>query len=332
MHATYVKLERQSGTRYKAIIRDGDRVIATKTFSRKTDATTWAKLLLRDEERLEALGNPHARITLAELAHLYLKDWTGRDHALADRIAALVALHGTRRLIDVDEAFIRDDLDVYAPGRRPATINRRKACWSALLQYAKEKGKITVNPARGIGARTENNKRVRYLDDHERKALLSACDASPAPLLRVLVVCAMTTGARLGELLGLRWEQINFSQRTALLAKTKNGDPRMLTFPLPAITELMKHRQSVGLVFDGLMFRKHWEAALRVAKLDGLHFHDLRHDAASQLVMAGATLHEVAEILGHKSMESTKRYAHLSHQHKRAVSDRVMADVFGRIK
>ncbi|TDF77717.1 site-specific integrase [Pseudomonas sp. H9] len=333
MHITYVKLERKSGTRYKAIIRDGDRVIATKTCKLKTDATTWAKSLLRDEERLEALGNPHARVTLATLADDFLNDWKGRDHALVGRINALVALHGKKRLVDISEAIIRDDLDAYAPGHCAATINRRKACWSALLQYAVKKGFIKDNPARRTPTRTEDNERVRWLEDDERKRLLVACDACASPLLKPLVILAMATGARLGELLGLRWEQIDFSRRTAVIARTKNGDPRTLVFPAPAIAVLMTIRKPSGLVFDhNWGFRWHWGLALKAAKLDGLHFHDLRHDAASQLVMAGASMKEVAEILGHKTLESTNRYAHLSTDHKKAVADRVMGEVFGRLK
>ncbi len=337
MHVCIVKFQRQTGTKYKAIIRDGDRVLTTKTFTRKTDASTWAKGLLRDGERLEALGNPAAHITLADLADSYLKDWKGRDHALEGRIKALVAAAGSRRLIDITEAYIRADLDAYAPGRQPATVNRRKATWSALLKFAVTQGRLRENPARRVCARHEDNERVRWLSDDERKRLLNACDASESPLLRLLVILAMTTGARLGELMSLRWEQIDFTRRTAIIARTKNGDPRTLVFPMPAVTELMKHRKPAGLIFDRgngrpLVFRKYWEAALKAASLEGLHFHDLRHDAASQLVMAGATLHEVAEILGHRSLQSTKRYAHLSSDHKRALADRVMKDVFGRLK
>lgn len=336
MHVTYVKLQRQSGTRYKAVIREGDRVVSTKTFSRKTDATIWAKTLLRDEQRLEALGNPESRITLAKLAELYLEAWKGRDHALEGRIKALVAAAGTLRLLDITDKTISDDLDQYAPGHQPATVNRRKAAWSALLGFAVKKRFIKDNPAHRIGAVTEHNERVRWLSDDERKRLLAACDASESPLLRPLVILAMTTGGRLGELLTLRWEMIDWSRRTAIIARTKNGDPRMLVFPAVAIAELMKHRKTSGLIFDRgddrvMLFRKYWEAALKEAKLDGLHFHDLRHDAASQLVMSGATLHEVAEILGHRSMQSTKRYAHLSHEHKRGVADRIMGEVFGRM-
>lgn len=84
MHVTYVKLQRQSGVRYKAIIREGDRVVSTKTFTRKTDATIWAKTLLRDEQRLEALGNPQARISPAELADLFLG---AKRPIMANRIA-----------------------------------------------------------------------------------------------------------------------------------------------------------------------------------------------------------------------------------------------------
>lgn len=337
MNVTITKLQRQSGPRFKAIIRDGDRVLATKTFSRKTDASNWASHTLRDSERLEALGNPKARMTLAELVELYLAAWSGQDHSRTQRMNALVAVAGTRRLIDITEDFLRDDLEAYGLGRRPATVNRRKAAWSALFKFAIGKRILKDNPARRIAILPENNKRVRWLSDNERRLLLSACDESSWPLLKLLVVLAMTTGARQGELLSLHWEQVDFASRTAVLLRTKNGDGRTLVFPTPAIVELMKHRKADGLIFgreDGdkpLTFRKHWDRALSKAGLADFRFHDLRHDAASQLAMAGATLLEVAEVLGHRNLQTTKRYAHLSHQHKQAVTDRVMGEVFGRL-
>ena len=338
MHVTYVKKPLKVGFSYKAVIRSGDKLIASKTFTLKKDAKTWADALLRDNQRLEALGNPKARITLSTLAELYMEAWTGRDISRQGRVKALTDAYGKERLLDIDQDFVRDDLDHYAKGRKPATLNRRKACWSALFQFAIEQRYVKVNPAKGITSLTENNKRIRSLDDDERKALLAACDASDWPLLKLLVVLGMTTGARLGELQSLSWQQIDFKQRTAILPITKNNDPRVLVFPAPAIKELLKHRKNEGLVFgraDGekpLCFRKHWNAALKAAGLKAFHFHDLRHDAATSLINAGTDLYTTGQILGHRSPQSTARYAHLSIKTKQAAADKAMAEVFGRMK
>ncbi|MHA6232737.1 tyrosine-type recombinase/integrase [Pseudomonas fluorescens group sp. PF-69] len=338
MHATFVKIQRQSGVRYKAVIRDGDKLISTKTFTRKTDATTWANALLRDSQRLEALGNPKAKINLAKLAELYMEAWTGRDISRKGRVQSLADAHGELRLLDITESLIKADLKSYAKGRAPATVNRRKAAWSALFKFAIDEEYVGVNPAKGITSREENNQRIRFLDDDERKALLAACDNSEWPLLKLLVMLAMTTGARLGELQSLRWEGIDLKKRTATLAITKNGDPRVLVFPAPAIAALMLHRKSKGLVFgraDGekpLCFRKHWNKALKEAGLVAFRFHDLRHDAATSLINADTDLYTVGQILGHRSQQSTARYAHLSIKTKQAAADKAMAEVFGRIK
>jgi len=149
-------------------------------------------------------------------------------------------------------------------------------------------------------------------------------------------VLAITTGARRGELLGLKWTDIDFQRRTATLHKTKNGDKRVLPLPTPAITELMKFRQTNGLVFPGLRkphrpFDPHnvFKKALEEAGIHNFRFHDLRHSAASYLVMNGATLYETGEVLGHKSIETTKRYAHLSIEHKAQLTERVMTGILG---
>lgn len=331
MHVTFVKKPLKVGFSYKAVIRSGDKLIASKTFTLKKDANTWADALLRDNQRLEALGNPKARITLSTLCELYMEAWTGRVQALADA-------HGKVRLLDITESLIKADLKTYAKGRAPATVNRRKAAWSALFKFAIDEEYVGVNPAKGITSKGEHNQRIRFLDDDERKALLAACDKSEWPLLKLLVTLAMTTGARLGELQSLRWEGIDLKKRTATLAITKNGDPRVLVFPAPAITALMLHRKAEGLVFgrsDGekpLCFRKHWNAALKAAGLKAFRFHDLRHDAATQLINAGTDLYSVGQILGHRSQQSTARYAHLSIKTKQAAADKAMAEVFGRLE
>ena len=105
----------------------------------------------------------------------------------------------------------------------------------------------------------------------------------------------------------------------------------MLSLPSPAMAALESWRAvGTGLVFPsetrpGQHFevRKHWCAALDTAGIEDFRFHDLRHSAASYLVMNGATLNETAEVLGHKSIQTTMRYAHLSTEHKAKLTERI---------
>ncbi len=354
--ATIIKVQRKTGIRWKAIIKDPKgRPLKSKTFTRKGDAKTWASRIESDRELVKALGTSAAAIDLNTLADQYLKQWNGKDTSRAARIAWWVDRIGMNALIDIDPPLIRDHLKEYADGkakrgngrgkskkntaetnrpRAPATVNRMKAAISALLKFAMEEGHLQANPAHQVAQKTERNQRERYLSDDERKALLVACRTSEWGKLYLLVLMALTTGARQGELLFLRWSDIDFNKRTALLEDTKNGTSRLLTIPPKTIGELRQHRKvSTGLIFEGntedrpFEFRKHWIEALALANINDFRFHDLRHSAASYLVMAGATIIETAEVLGHKSLQTTKRYAHLSVEHKQELTDRVLGDL-----
>jgi integrase len=211
-----------------------------------------------------------------------------------------------------------------------------RACLSSIFRYAiKEQSYLSANPVAQVPSRTEKNKRTRFLSDEERNALLTACHESDWNKLYLLVLMALTTGARLGELLGLHWDEIDFKERTTLLIDTKNGDSRILTIPESTINELQRFREvGSGLVFPSptkfrkpFEFRKHWHKAMADAGIEGFRFHDLRHSCASMLVMNGATLYEAGQVLGHKSQQTTARYAHLSTGHKQALTDRILGGV-----
>lgn len=253
--------------------------------------------------------------------------------------------------------------------RAAATVNRMKSSISTMLNYAsltradkrdrKNKAKLLRKmPVLKAAHRAEDNSRVRYLSDTELSALLSACRASEWDKLHLLVTLAITTGARQSEMLNLRWSDIDFQAKTALLKTTKNGEARVLTFPSPAMSELEKFRPPAindinecrksldQLIFASekkpdqpFRFRKHWDRALVVAGIeaqkteqsDGFRFHDLRHTAASYLVMDGETLYTAGQILGHKSPQTTARYAHLSTEHKAAAAERAMSKKWAEI-
>ena len=357
--ATIVKT--RSG-KFKGIVRSKSLIdssrknhVMTKTFSRKGDAVTWTKRVERELESMSASAHEYRLKTFADLIKIK------GDAIPADfRTRFWVEKLGDIKVSDITTRMIKSMLDDYANSpalradgvgsatrmnvkalsrmRSPASVNRMKARISAILKFGVTLEWVIENPVRGkIENLTENNKRTRFLSDDEREALLVACKNSSWGKLHLLVVLAITTGARQGELMNLRWCDINFTERTALLRKTKNGDQRTLTFPTPAITELLQHREiGNGLIFASevmpdrpFVFRKPWIKALNDAGIENFKYHDLRHSCASYLAMNGATLLEIGQVLGHRSTQTTARYAHLSTAHKANLTERVMNKVMG---
>ena len=340
---------------YKATIKKSGRVLKSKTFNRKTHATAWAKRIEGDLQLIAAYESPGAVMTFHDLAIEYMDQWNGQDSSFDYKVRYWQELIGTLPLIEIDAKIIRDGLKKYAQGlalrgdgvdaqgkpklketnrpRSNASVNRLKATLSAMLQYGCREGYLMTNTARSVANLTEPRAIERWLSDDERERLLEACKKSEWNKLYLLVVLALTTGARKSELLNLQWSDIDMQCRTARLYLTKNGDSRVLTLPSPAIEALRPHR-GVGPVFPGeknplnpYTIKKPWAKALKQAGVEKFRFHDLRHSAASYLVMNGATLYETGEILGHRSVQTTKRYAHLSTQHKASVTERVFGDM-----
>jgi integrase len=171
----------------------------------------------------------------------------------------------------------------------------------------------------------ENNHRLRFLTDSEIEALLRACDdlKTYTPHLRPIVETALLTGMRRNELLSLKWEQIR--NGFIYLTETKSGKARQIPINDRLAEVFREVRRGNQLkspyVFcgqDGKRFfevKRSFASACRKAGIEAFRFHDLRHSFASQLVMRGASLKAVQELLGHASMAMTMRYSHLSQEH-----------------
>jgi integrase len=303
-------------------------------------------------ELFQKLGIELEFLTFKDLADEYMKQWAKKDPNQVPRTAYWLSIFGKHPIKAISTSDIRKALDHYAKGkclkgdgvgrsretnkaRSSNTVLRLKAVLSSIFKYAIRRGYLKENPVDGIFIDATPNQVERFLDDKERKALLSACRESTWDKLYLLVLLAISTGMRKAELINLRWTDINFEKGLARLATTKNGSPRINPIPALALEELKKFRKvGNGLVFASLNdpekpfdFRVQWTRALERTYIKNFRFHDLRHTAASYLVMNGASLHETAEILGHKSTQTTKRYAHLSTDHKSALAERVMSKV-----
>lgn len=248
-------------------------------------------------------------------------------------------------------------------GLSPATCNRDTAAIRAAFNYAFKRGIIPTNPLRDVSMSKEDTKgRVRFLTDAERKRLLDALDERqeqarlerhnanawrtarhypPLPdlsqakftdHLKPLVLLALNTGMRRGELFNLQWRDIAFDRN--MLTVEGKGAKTTATRHIPlnatARNTLLiwrdqhPHANPTDLVFPGEDHRrlnniaKAWRNLLTRANIEAFRFHDCRHDAASQLVMRGVDLAVVREILGHSNISMTLRYSHLSPETKAA--------------
>ncbi len=144
--------------------------------------------------------------------------------------------------------------------------------------------------------------------------------------LKPIIILAVNTGMRRGEIFNLKWSYVDLKKRFIEVIKSKNGEKRVIPInkTLLEVLHRLPRRIDSPYVFPGKKGKKRtdckksFRTAMRKAEIEDFCFHDLRHTFASHLVMAGVPLLTVAELLGHKSIEMTKRYSHLSPNHKAA--------------
>src|SRR6266487_4484115 len=200
---------------------------------------------------------------------------------------------------------------------RPATINRDLSRLRHMLNIAVEWELLEESPMQGMKFLRENNARTRYLSLEECQRLIASCFA---PHIRAIVTVALHSGMRSGEILNLRWYDLDFASGFILVRDSKNGASRHVPMDatLSALFRAYPHRLGTDLVFSSrcgghiVDVRTGFLNSCKRAELTDLHFHDLRHTFASQFVMAGGDLYILKEILGHKSPAMAARYAHVS--------------------
>lgn len=297
----------------------------SKTFKLKAQAERWAR-----EVEIKIDGGDYIdrraanKITIDELLQQYRLKYIDTDNE-ANRKKGRSYLSSIRRISEafgymVLSAVTEEKINQYRDKRLgqvgASSVRHELNLLSSLVRLAKENGiKLPVNPVREVRLPKEPKGRERRLEGDELDRLLTACSYSE---MRALIVVAVETAARLGELLSLRWEDVDFDKQTAYIEMTKNGESRTLPLSFAAIAalqELEPHPFKARIFWrweHSDSFTGIWARTCARAGVKKLRFHDLRHEAISRLAESGKfNLLEIAAISGHKILAMLKRYSHV---------------------
>lgn len=252
------------------------------------------------------------------------------------RFVLLCRIFGDRSLTDI-EAF---DIEWYKQQRRsqvkPASVNRELALLKHMFHKAIDWGYLSHNPLKTVKLFKEPHGRIRYLTDDERERLLGECQHSKSSMLYPVVLTALYTGMRKGELQSLTWNDVDFNAKVPIITvrQTKTNEPRHIPISkhlMPSARTLRNRHPDSFYVFskpDGSPYgnwRKAFSNACSRAYVEDFRFHDLRHTFASYLGMAGYNAFVIKALLGHKTLAMSARYTHIADSQLQMAVDRIGA-------
>jgi integrase len=318
------------------------------------------------EKRAEAV----AGITVAELADIYLADgpaarpnkksssWKTDKSNIDRHIRPLLGNHAARRLTQAEVAKFQADV---AAGRNTADVKTRKrgraivsggkgtaarslAVLGAMMQFGVDRKLIPANPAKGVPL-LKQNRRERFLSEAEVARLADTIASMQTdekePLSRTAATAIrllLLTGCRKGEILGLRWDWIDFERSCLRLPDSKTG-AKVVPLGSAALEILSGLNRRAEFVlpaakgdshYTGL--QKDWERVRERAELPGLRIHDMRHSFASFAVAGGVSLHITGKVLGHRQARTTEGYAHLADDPLRQAAEKTAARIAAAMK
>ena len=331
-------IQKRNG-RYRArVIRKGYPSYS-KTFKTHKEASTWARQIETEIDQgvlksSNTITNSmlDKKLSFSEAAEHYIKNHTiykRNCKTETGTIRTLIRHWGKEYVQGINKAKVfalRDDL--LSRGRSGDTVNHYYNAISKIYQMLQTEWSMTVeNPIKGMKRLPANPSRTKRINGETETALLLACEQSTSKLLKPIIQFALETGMRRGEIIGLKWLDIDLPRRRAFLHITKNGEPRQVPLTLKSIQILGEvkdaHPERVfPLSMDAL--RRYFDKAIKVAKenwksegvnpFNDLRLHDCRHEALSRLSDAGLNVIELSHISGHKTLAQLARYTHPSHE------------------
>ena len=319
---------------YQAIVRRRGYEEQTRTFTTKKEAQSWAVNIESEMVRGVFVSRAEAeRTTLCEVIERYIVEvcpkHKGRDSENL-RLRALARHPLGRRFMatlkPLDFARYRDER---LKTRMPGTVVRELALFSAVIEVGRREWGINMNnPLSLVSKPSVKNERSRRLSENEEALLMAEFDKETREAngqlaaggvrniwIKPLVLLALETAMRRGELLSLRWENIDLVNQVALLPDTKNGDSRGVPLSKAAVALLQGLPRSI----DGRVFattadavKKSFSRAVARAGLLDFHFHDTRHEATTRLGRKLPNIIELARVTGHRDVNMLKRYYNIT--------------------
>ena len=323
---------RDGSTTFTALVRVAGFASTAKTFPTKREAAEWAEsteeLLRAQKKRGASVRRDVAVLTVGDLLLEFLADPETTGLRTFDDLHRLccwwIQECGTSKALDLNVLRLREAREKLSRERGPATTNRYLSALRSAWNWARASGLVPSDrrwPERLL--LSEPRGRVRFLNDEELTALLDAA-AKHSVLMHTAVTVSIATGLRQGELLRLDWSDVDLAKQTLRVRLAKNDTPRQVHLPQSACDALKalqggaNVRSAFGPVFTakGARLKKstleaRWSTVREAAGLADFRWHDLRHSCASLLAQNNATLVQIAEQLGHKSLAMTMRYAHM---------------------
>lgn len=312
--------------RWQAQVRRRGMKSRCKSFDSKLEAEKWARDLEAQVDRFGAAPDTKIleRTTLGQLLERYQLEISPTKRGSVQEIQRIGVLRrhdlAYRTLIGLSQQDIASFRDERLQSVAPSTIVRELAILSHVLEVAiRDWGlPLSKNVVKLVRRPVIRNERSRRLTGDEEQRLLDGCETGQIPYLKTLLILAIETGMRRGEILGLRWSDISHNRRVITLAMTKNGSGREVPLSQRAFDALTDWKSRADLdpstVFPmtaGALAQA-WRRLLARSNVKELRFHDLRHEGVSRLFERGLNMIEVSSISGHNELRMLKRYTHLS--------------------
>ena len=316
---------RKRGRLWQVQVRRKDAPTISRSFHLKQDAETWARAMEVDADRLTLHSDPRMlqKITFGDCLTRYRDEVSinkkGHDVERWLINALLRNSLAKRSLSSLKPADFKAYRDERLEEISGSGVNREFAIIGHVFETAIKEWSIplSVNPIARIRKPPNNPPRERRLKFGELEALLNATANGRNPYIRSIIVIAIETAMRRGEILNIRRRDLFLAKRQLHIPETKTGRPRTIPLSESAFAELMPHlnasRDDDAKLFpiSTNAFRLAWDRLKRRARIDDLHFHDLRHEAVSRLFESGLNTAQVAAISGHRDFRMLARYAHV---------------------
>lgn len=312
---------RKRGERWQVQVRRNGYKAVTRSFLLKTDAERWARQLETDADRCVLTGDPRVleSISVADLIKRYRDTVTVTKRGQRNETIILDAMlrqpFADKTLADASPADFATYRDERLTRVKATTIRREMSLLRHTFDLARREWGLPLanNPLDGLRRPRMDEPRDRRLMPGELLKLLRGCRKSRVGYLHPVILFAIETGMRRGEIASIRWHDVNLDTRLLHIPITKTGHPRTIPLTRRAVRVLAKQPSNQPTPFaitpNGL--RQAWKRLVRRVGLDGLHFHDLRHEAVSRFFEMGLSVPEVALISGHRDPRMLFRYTHL---------------------